>query len=229
MSLARDLVLDVANQLGGAAPGAAVLHDWSRYGSDGAITGAVWAQVPTTGLWVLDFDPAIPSHVEIAEADCRQLNFTSGDFSLVKRVFIDNLITSVRAFFTRGLANADGYYWFTYASGQIGFRTNQAAATQLSTTAVGALVINTWYTLGVSRIGATVHLYRNGVDITDTFGVHINPLTCARSAKIGIYDDLAGQPFDGRMALLKVFNYALTSAQHRAMYHKTRWLFGDAT
>jgi len=220
-------VLDVANQRGGAMPSVVTLHDWSRYQSHGAITTCTWTQIPSTGLWILDFNSGTPDYVEIAEADSRQMNFTSGDFSGIARVKFDSVVGN-RAMFFRGLWNTDGYFWLNI-NGRMYLYTCQAVAQQESITDAGLLVAHIWYTLGFSRSGNSVRLYVNGVDMTTTVGNHIDPLTCIRSAKIGVYDDLVSWPFDGQMSLLQVYDYALSPAQHRAMYHKTRWLFGDTT
>ena len=56
MSLTRGLVLDVANQLGGAMPGVVTLHDWSREKNDGAMANVTWVQLASTGLWVMVFN-----------------------------------------------------------------------------------------------------------------------------------------------------------------------------
>ena len=69
------------------------LFDKSRFRSHGAITGAVWA----AGLhgYCLDFDPTIPSYVEIPAAHT-QLDFTSEDFSLIARIYIDDLSVAAK-------------------------------------------------------------------------------------------------------------------------------------
>ena len=204
--------LDMAFGVGAGA----VLGDKSRYRSHGAITGASWA----AGLhgYCLDFNPALPSYVEIPAAHT-QLNFTAEDFSLTARIYIDSMPVAPQIF-GRGKTNKDGYELFVYTDGRIVFYTDQAAANQQTLSAVGDIVVATWYTLGVSRAGASVRLYRNGVDVTATPGVHINPLTCARTAKIGIYDDLSGAPLDGKIEFLRIFRgIALAASEHLAWHN----------
>ena len=123
--------------------------------------------------------------------------------------------------FVRGVAFADGYYSFIRPTGSIEFYTNQGAARQLSATSAGDILINNCYTMGISRSGASIRLYVNGLDVTNVAGTHINPLTCARAAKIGIHDDLTSFPFDGKIEFLSISgNVALTPSWHLT-FHNT--------
>jgi len=204
-------------------PGAATLYDMSRYRSHGAITGAVWVRLPS-GLWVLDYDSGIPSYVTIPAAACPQLNFTAGDFSIVARIYIDSLAIT-RRIFIRGLRNTDGYEFYVHSAGHLTIITNQAAAFQYSETAAGVITAGTWHTVGLSRTGASIRPFHNGVDVSGTAGVHIDPTTSARSAKIGIGDNLAEYPMDGRIPLVRFFNYALSPGQHLQMHEALkRWV-----
>ena len=83
----------------------------------------------------------------------------------------------------------------------------------------GDMVTGTWYTVGVSRDGAAARIYVNGVDEVRVEGTHINPLTSARSAKIGIHDDKASNPFDGQIEFLRIFGGIALSASEHLAYH----------
>ena len=193
-----------------------VLPDLSRYKSHGAITGASWAD----GLHgkCLDFDPLIPSYVEIPK-EYTQLNFTSEDFSFIARIYIDDL-TANRRVFTRGLGYTDGYALHIRSTGAVWFDTDQASEMQLTASAVASIASGAWYTLGVSRAGASGIIFINGVDSNTTVGVHENPTSNSRTAKIGIYDDLSGEPFDGKIEFLRVFGgIALSEADHLAWHN----------
>ncbi len=195
---------------------ASYLFDKSRYRSHGDITGASWA----TGLHgkALDFDPALPSYVEIAAA-YDQLNFTSEAFSGIIRVKLDAWGTGT-TLFIRGKFNTDGWWWFVDSTGRQYFYTLQTDANQATFGVNNAVAIATHYTLGFSRDGKAVKLYINGVDDTLTSGTHINPLTSARTAKIGVYDDLSIYPFDGKIEFLRVFGgIALPASAHLAWHN----------
>ena len=223
---ARGLVLDAINQLGGASPSPTTLHDFSRYRSDGTITTASWTQLPSQ-LWALEFNQANPDHVVIPDT-FTQLDFTSEDFSIIIVVNADDF-AGEGMLICRGQLATSGYRLQLRNVGRLDFFTSQNLAEQYSRTSNGSLVIGTWYTLGLSRHGVSVRLYINGVDSTSTVGLHFSPTTNSRDFTIGTYDDLAVDTFDGKIALLHVFNYALSPAQHRAIYHSTKWLFGVAS
>jgi len=150
-----------------------------------------------------------------------QLNFTSEDFSLIARIRVNNL-TESRFIFTRGLDRVDGYYFYLHTTGLLRVQTNQALASQITHSTAGDIALATWYTVGFSRNGASIRLYKNGIDITATPAVHIDSLTSARSAKIGIYDDLISAPFDGKIEFLMVYNRALSEAEHLYI-HNNHW------
>jgi len=192
------------------------LFDKSRYRSHGAITGAAWA----AGVhgFCLDFNPATPSYVLIPAAHT-QLNFIADDFSIIARIYVDDL-TIHRSVFVRGVWDDDGWLFTIRSAGQMRFMTFQALANQFTQSAAADIVIGTWYTVGFSRAGANARVYRNGVDVTAVPGVHINPATCARSAKIGIWDDVLTQPFDGKIEFLRVFGgIALAASEHLAWHN----------
>jgi len=190
------------------------LKDKSRYRSHGAIVGADWAD----GLHgrCLDFVRANNDYVEIP-ASHTQLNFTSQDFSIVARVIFDAFPDNA-VIFDRGAFNVDGYRFVVLSTGAMRLYTSQLV-TQNSGTGVGSVATGAWYTLGVSRAGANVRLYRNGVDITTIFGVHIDPLTCARRARIGSTSVAIDDLLDGKMEFLRIFGgIALAASEHLAWH-----------
>lgn len=191
------------------------LYDKSRYRSHGAITGASWA----TGLHgkCLDFDPTVPSYVEIP-ASYTQLNFTSEDFSGIVRVYLDT-ITPIQFIFNRGLHSTNGWCFLLHTNGRPDFETYQSQAAQLTYSNAGYVLVSNWYTLGFSRAGAAVKIYVNGVDRTDNKGIHVNPATCARSVKIGIHNDKVGYPWDGKIEFLRIFGGIALSASEHLAYH----------
>jgi len=62
---ARECVLDVARQIGGAQPSTVTLTDLSRFGNDGAMTNVTWTQL-ASGLWVMTMDGT--SYVDVTDA-----------------------------------------------------------------------------------------------------------------------------------------------------------------
>jgi len=192
-----------------------LLGDKSRYRSHGTISGATWA----TGAHgkCLDFNAADKDYVEITPTPT-QLNFTSEDFSLIARVYVDDLTDSKLIFDRSKPWVQDGYQMQANKDGSIRLYTSQDGATRYtaSTTIVS---VATWYTFGISRVGAAVKTYINGVDRTSIIGTHIDPKTSSQTAVIGVAGDKVTWPFDGKIEFLRIFGgIALPAASHLA-YH----------
>ncbi len=207
-------------------PSATILYDMSRYGTNGTFKAAgepAWVQLPS-GLWVNDYDGNDYIVAGAASADS-PLNFTYQDFSILAWVYTTNLAAH-NTIFCRFEDLTEGYWFFILNTGTLYFRTSQGAANQNTIGTSGELVINTWYLVGMSRIGADVYLYQNSVPTRSTIGVHIDPASCARTAKIGIRDNLITNPFIGRMSPPRVYNYALSAGQVLQRFEATRSLFG---
>ena len=168
-----------------------------------------------------DFNAATLDYIEIP-ASYTQLNFTSEDFSIIARVRFDT-ISSYVSIFMRGLWDKDGYWFVIDTNGALQIITFQTPGDQLSDSDNGDIVTNTWYTVGCSRSGASGQVFINGVDSTTTSGTHVNPLTSARSAKIGIYDSKVAYPFDGKIESLMVYNRALSAGEHLHTHNVLSW------
>lgn len=152
-------------------------------------------------------------------ATAPQLNFTSTDFSLTARLYITDL-NVWQVILTRGLSNADGWFVAYNNARMLRFGTSQGGVDQSTDSANGALPLTTWITVGFSRQGTTGRVYLNGADITAVPGVHLNPLTSARTVKIGIHDDEAQSQLWGRLCDVKVYSRFLTTAQHLATHQR---------
>lgn len=220
----KGLVYEMRRYTGGATPPLTVLEDASRYGSDGDFQASghpAWVKRPS-GLWELDFDSGTPDYVEIP-ASFTQLDFTSGDFSIIARVKVD-AFTDSAYIFMRGLASVDGYSFYLSVNGNIFCRTYQSGATQTSYSDSNVVTTGSWFTVGMSRSGASVIPYANGVDVPSTVGEHIDPETCSRTAKIGIYDNLTLFPFGGQISYLAIWSRALPEEEHAARHYElSRW------
>lgn len=206
------IALDMAFALGEGA----TLFDKSRYRAHGTITGADWA----TGNhgYCLDFVRASKDFVSIPAA-YSHLDFTSEAFSIVVRAKPDDVV-NVGRLFIRGRLSYDGYAFYQGGSGAVLFWTAQSGAYQLTASASGQLVAGTRYTLGMSRDGSAVKVYKNGVDVTSISGTHIDPATCARKAYIGIDYDESSEALDGQVEFVRVIKgIALEASEHLAWHN----------
>ncbi len=205
------LKLDMAFAIGAGAK----LMDKSRYRSHGTISGADWA----TGAHgkCLDFVSTVPDYVEIPAA-FTQLDFTTQKFTFIFRFKVDDL-TVARTLFDRMIWNKEGYFFLVDTDGRFRFFSLTAGEYRESSTAAGAILTDTWYTGGLSRDGASVIPYKNGVDVHHTVGTHIDPVTSTQPAVIGARSYDYSYPFDGKIEFLRIFGgIALPASAHLA-YH----------
>lgn len=177
----------------------------------------------TTATWQpngRNFVAATPDYIELAAESV--MNFTSGDFSIVVRIKIDDL-TNNPVVCCRGLFNTDGYYLQAFSNGRVHCLTNQGAAQQSSGSSLLSVAINNSYTLGASRVGASIKIFINGVDDTNIVGAHTNPATSARTMKIGTYDNKVTSPFDGIIQNVLVYNRSLSAGEHLDIHNRLSW------
>jgi len=212
--IARGIVFQPENSID-LEPDAATWYDQSRYKNNGVITAGAggWVQEPS-GLWVYDFSGSV-----VTVTDGLDLDFTAEDMTWM---WWGNQSTVAGDYmlYQKGDLNADGIYIQYVANGSLRVVTSQAAAFQLSDIAVGSLVVGVWYFMVVRRIGASVRVFRDAIDITNVVGVHINPLTA--SAK----NTELGSTLIGRAGMFKVLKYALTAGQILKRYEADKWKFG---
>lgn len=186
-----------------------------------------WWNLALSNLSLLNFNFATPDFLDCSGVNTADLDFVAGDFTLAAWVCVGDL-TANRMVICRGFLDTDGYYFAVLIDGSIFFITNQAVPTpnQITQSAAGEIVINIWYLVGVSRDGASARVYKNGLDVTDVAGVHINPVTSARELHIGIYDNEVGSPFSGNMWNPRIWSRSLSADDWRKMWEMERGLFG---
>lgn len=183
-----------------------------------------WTQL-ASGLWVLDFDSAIPEYLQISAAASADLDFTAAAFSLVWWMNPD--VIALYRLFCRGLLNTDGYFISLLATGAVSVTTNQAAAAQVTESIAGMAVAGTPACWGISRSGGSIRIYRNGFDVSSVIGAHINPLTANRKFLAGIYNDEVSNPFDGKKWNPRAFSgISLSGYEHRLLFEMERKWFG---
>ena len=186
------------------------------------LTGTpVWTQLGND-LNYLEYDAATPDFMDCAGADTADLDFTSGAFSMAAWVSPDALDVVIMC---RGLDDTDGWQWEISADGESTFRTNQAAASQ-DTLSTAIVVADTWAFLVVTRAGAVVTPFINGVARLQTAGTHVNPLTSARELHVGVDDTEAALELDGSMWRPRIWGRALSAAEVATIFHLERGLFG---
>lgn len=180
-----------------------------------------------SGIQVLDLNSADPDYLSCLAASCTDLDFTTEDFSGVIWVYPDAVAAANYFFLCRALAGTDGWTFYHNTDLKIAFNTTSAGPAQVNTLGTASkLVATTWQLLGFSRDGTAAKLYYNGADDTATAGAHADPITANRNLYVGIYNGAAAGWFDGKIWRPRIWERALTPAEHRAIFNRERHLFG---
>ena len=196
--------------------------DLSPYGAHGALTG--FGSPAKRAFNGLQFTAATPSYVEIP-ASYTQLNFTSGDFSFIVRVYIDSVAATPRLL-NRGESNTDGWEYSVSAGGALFLGLNQAAVHKLTYTADGTVTTGAFHTLGVSR-GLAVTMFIDGLPMAVTSEGNSDPVSSFRTLKIGLNDDRTSRPLDGKIEFLYIFGKkALAAFEQKAIHESPYAPFG---
>lgn len=194
-----------------------VISDKSAYGHLCTVTGATWGSQGRTyasGNYI-----TVPNNTN--------LDFTSSAFSMF--IWINpTSVASTQALIFHGLTNTDGWFTILNSAGGVGrffVRTNQAAANQVTQSVDNTIFANTWQQVGFTRSGANIRTYNKGVDNTTEPATHIDPVATSRVLKIGIHDDLASNPFVGKIGEVLIYNRSLSAAEAQRNYQATKWRY----
>lgn len=178
-----------------------------------SVTGATWSPDGR------DFVSTNPDYIALNDGSVDSpLNFTSVAFSIVARINVDNLGSGVMVF-SRGGYNQAGYELLVNGNGGLWALTYQTDANQQSTSLDGGVVTGNNYTIGLSRSGAGILLYINGIDVTSGAGTHTNPASSSYTSTLGVRAATkTTNPYDGGIKAFAVYDQAI-SAGEQAYIH----------
>lgn len=186
-----------------------------------------WAPWPLSNVGLISFNGVTPDRLSLSAANSLSMDYQAGAFSGAVWVYPTTLIGAIRTLFCKGVAATDGWcFEVAGGNGAIYFRTSQAGADQETISAVGEVVLNTWYLLGFSRLGASARLYKNGVDVSSTIGAHVNPVSAAaRELHIGCVVAHANG-WTGYMWRPRIWSRQISAAEMQKIFNMERGLFG---
>ena len=204
--------------------GAGVPHDVARPHHPMSLGGApTWTKIAPSGIWVMDFN-GTNDYLQCAAKSSTDLDFTSGDFSMVVWLYPHMLLSNGR-FLNKGAGGQSGWGWRIGASATAFYTCQAGEATQSS--ADSGIAANTWTLRGISRVGASIRIYAAGVDATATAGTHINPTSAAaHPLEIGARTVGTDYFFDGLLWNPRIWARALAPWEHRQIFNRERHLFG---
>jgi len=214
------IVLDVARQRGGAEPSVVTLHDFSRFHNDGAfVNSPTWVQL-ASGLWVLNFVRASNQYIQCGT----DVSLSPRTNSYTKELWMKATTNPIAGLMGQydGDTPLNPSHFLRYNVDKIRFSwqgTGGGAHTDEATINTGQ-----WYHIvGVRDVVAgLVHLYVDGAEYgtanADGSG-DVNTTSEFRIVRAPWY-------FDGQVALLRVYKYALTPGQILQRFEATRKYFG---
>lgn len=218
LGLNTDIVLDWPMQEGTGT----VIHDVSKSDIRGdLITGGPGFMWPAGGFYGIYIISAWEQYINCSAADCTELNFTSGDYSIA---FWFNWAVDEYTQMVMGkyVLDASGWEVYLYNSGATNIMTvrhnhggTRSAGYSYGWTP-GAL-----HCFSMSRVGTTMQHYRNGVPVTTTAPALLDPgSSVANDLRCGVRYTENQNWFYGILCRPRIWSRALTADEHRQIYRQ---------
>lgn len=206
--------------LPGLPGGGSKIYDRSPYGNHGAITGATWARTPA-GLWYLSFDGS-DDYIDCGRNTSLLI---TGDLTAEWWM---NLADYSNNNFVLGQSETDGYsgvYSFIVAatSGYLYFYRGNGTSesSDRSVVAIGT----GWRHIVVTMLGTAVKMYSNLTDVTRVGSLSATIGDSGENIRAGRREDDYA-PFSGGMALVRIYNRALSFLEIQNHFNREKHLFG---
>jgi hypothetical protein len=195
-----------------------------------------WDTVALSGLGVISFDGTTDEYLELAGANCADLNFTSGDYSIGTWMTWGNGTDDDQTVIARYLNDNNGWELYLYDGGgadrTLTMRHHHASTlvggNPRTACYSGDWTYDTWWFLGISRSGGLAQHYRNGDAIATTCsaGGLVDPETCAQDLVISIRGTKDANHLFGSQWRPRIWNRALSAADWTEIFETERDLFG---
>lgn len=190
------------------------------------INAPTWTALPS-GLMTLNSD-GLTEYMECAGAISADLNFMAGDYSIGGWFNWADSVHDSQILIGRYEVSVSGWEVYLTEVGALRYLTlrhHHAAGATLRTAAfsLGWTYGTNWH-FGISRIGTTCYMYRNGQPIATTSDVLIDPETCAQDLVIGVRYTKDSNYFKNMRGRIIVSGKGLTAQDWLNMYkHQARW------
>jgi len=187
-----------------------------------------WASLALNDLSYLDFNQINPDWLDCPQADTVDLDFTTEDFSIAMWINMDAVGQGSLICRCSDTLPVDGWAMYVGMNDVIGVVTVAAGpARDYTASAINTIVVGTWQLIGMTKNGTSVRVYSNGIDVSETIGVHEDILTSNHELHIGIDNDETTLDYDGQMWRPRIWgSRALTAIEHRQIFTLERQLFG---
>ena len=224
--------------LPGPSGGGTKIYDRSPYGNTGTITGATWTRLPS-GLWVLSFD-GTDDWINCGTDDSLDI---TGNISIIAWIYPEDIpvnTTGQRVVLLKG-KRVSGVVNVNYAldiakdaaessKGRCYFKVYAAGWGVSSSNEV--VELNKWQLIGATFNPTTdvVKFYHNGASAGSNTETK-TPIAISYHLSLGAHRDDGGfhpsnKPFDGCIALPRIYNYARSALQVQNDFSCEKHLFG---
>ena len=195
----------------------ATIRDISGKGNDGTITGATWTRTDK-GLWCLSFDGG-NDYVRVASPS----GFPTGDAAISVLAWVKCGAVATRQLVIQTHGQGVNIGILLEQKADDGFRGGFHDGANSVVNSTVTAVVGSWFFLVYTYDLSEVALYVNGGDKQTSAYSAANLGTA--SIDIGTYDP-SSLPWNGLIALPRVFNSALSAEGIRDFYRQERHLFG---
>jgi len=190
-----------------------------------------WDTVGGTGLGVITLN-GTTQYIELANADCADLDFTSGDYS-IGMWFYWTVGQPTLMLAGRYQLDVSGWEFYLYDGGGadriLTLRHNHAGGVAARSACYSIdWSHDTWWFVGASRSGIAAVHYRNGIALTTTHGGGglEDMETCAQDLVFGTRYSKDTNFFSGSIWRPRVWSRALTAIDWLNIYESERDLLG---
>lgn len=207
-----------------------LVYDVAKAHHTMTISGATWSFLGN-GFPTLDFTSGTPDFL-VATGSATDIRLTSGNWTVLAWIKPSTLDTLDRMVMNKGTAAAGGWEFFVATAGSIKFVSFQAANTQTISSASEEVTTGSWFLVGATRDNTATtanaglnKIFKNGKDITATDGGLVDPVNSATDFHIGVYSDTAARPFDGDIALPRIWCRKLEPREMNTIFETERHIF----
>lgn len=218
------LHLDAGNSVSYPTSGT-TWYDLGERRENGTITGSGSSFVFDAG-GAIDLNASPVSSVRLPTSVG---NFSPQDFSFFIWFYLTSTTTSSAGqgpvIIYKGAFQSSWYYAqiSQTSPASISFFTNQSGSVQV-TSSTNTLTVGAWNCVAITRSGASVRIYVNGVDAVASAGSHINPAGGTTNFVINAYDtQIYGNV---TYSMLSIYERMLTPAEVGQNFNATRARFG---
>lgn len=229
-------VVAIKSALGEYAPIADPHEKITAYVDDIGVNGVVYSLEPpvtqatlASGLGVLEFN-GLSEYLELASADCADLDFISGDYSIGCWINWASGNPS-QIVIGRYELNVGGWEVYLFDPGMTLTLRHHHAATLVDGNPRSACWsagwdFDTWCLMGISRTGGgnAIH-YRNGVALTTT-GDLVNPETCSQDLVAGARYTKDANYFKNKLWRPRAWGRALSAEEWAQLFEYEKHWFG---